>query len=219
MTDSLWTPHLPALFLLGAGAYLLGSLSFAVLVSRRLGHADPRSYGSGNPGATNVLRGAGKLAAALTLLGDALKGLVAVVLAWLCLPLLSPEFQADALARSAWLATASVAVFLGHLYPVFFGFRGGKGVATALGILLALSPWLGLAALATWLAMLGLTRKSARSALAAAAAGPVAAGLGLRPDAVLATSQSPIFWAVLVLALLLVWRHRSNIANMRAGLE
>lgn len=219
MSDTLWSSALPAFFLMVSAAYLLGSISFAVVVSRSFGHADPRSYGSGNPGATNVMRGAGKLPAALTLLGDAAKGLAAVLLAWATLGWMPPEFQSDPVASALWLAAASAAVFLGHLYPVFFGFQGGKGVATALGILLALHLGLGLAALATWLAMLAFTRKSARSALAAATAGPVAAGFGLRPDVALQTLQSPVFWVVLLLAVLLVWRHRSNIANMRAGLE
>jgi glycerol-3-phosphate acyltransferase PlsY len=148
---------MPSLFLIAA-AYLLGSLSFAVIVSRAMRLPDPRSFGSGNPGATNVLRTGRKAAAALTLLGDALKGWVAVVLA----RLLAPQFG---LSEDIVLFCA-LAVFIGHLFPVFFGFKGGKGVATALGVLVGLNAWIGLACLATWLFMAGVFRISSLAALA-----------------------------------------------------
>lgn len=184
-------------------AYLLGSVSFALLVSRAFGLPDPRSYGSRNPGATNVLRTGKKLAAALTLLGDAAKGWVAVALA----AAFAPRFG---LGEEA-LAAAGLAVFLGHLYPVFLRFRGGKGVATALGVLLAFQIWLGLAALATWIAVAVIGRVSSLAALAAALLAPVYAfhflGAGWTAAAV---------W---VMSALLIWRHRSNIRDLLAGRE
>ena len=184
-------------------AYLLGSLSFAVIVSRTMGLADPRSYGSGNPGATNVLRSGSKKAAIATLLLDALKGTVAVVFAALMADRLG--FGADT------VAVAGLAAFIGHLYPVFFRFQGGKGVATAAGVLLALSPWLGLASLGTWLAIAIVTRYSSLAALVTAVAAPVyfcvAEGADLRTG------------AVAVMSVLLVWRHRANIAKLLAGTE
>ena len=141
-------------------AYLLGSVSFAVLMSKAFGLADPRTYGSGNPGATNVLRSGRKAAAALTLLGDAAKGWVAVFVAMLFAP---HDVQ------GVWLiALVALAVFLGHVFPVFLRFQGGKGVATALGVLLALNVWVGLGALATWLLMALVFRLSSLSALVAA---------------------------------------------------
>ncbi|MFZ5474160.1 MAG: glycerol-3-phosphate 1-O-acyltransferase PlsY, partial [Pseudomonadota bacterium] len=153
------------LALILVAAYLIGSVSFAIVISRLYGLPDPRGHGSGNPGATNVLRTGRKSAAALTLLGDALKGVVAVLLArW---------------ATEAWGLPghvpylAALAVFLGHLFPVFFGFKGGKGVATALGVLLALNLWLGLACAATWLLVFALTRVSSLSALVAAGLAPL----------------------------------------------
>ena len=145
-------------------AYLIGSLSFAVIVSKAFGLPDPRTFGSKNPGATNVLRTGKKLAAALTLLGDAAKGWLAVFLALR----LAPVYGLD----ETVVAASAMAVFLGHVYPVFFGFHGGKGVATALGILLALNPWLGLAALATWLLATYMWRISSLSALIAAVFAP-----------------------------------------------
>ena len=186
-----------------AAAYLIGSLSFAVIVSRAMRLPDPRSFGSGNPGATNVLRTGRKAAAVLTLLGDALKGWVAVVLArWL-----APQFG---LADDIVLLCA-LAVFIGHLYPVFFGFKGGKGVATALGVLVGLNPWIGLACLATWLLMAGVFRISSLSALTTALLAPV-------------YTIVPMGWGnaaktVLVIALLLVYRHKSNILNLITGKE
>ncbi len=186
-----------------AVAYLLGSLSFAVIVSRAMGLPDPRSFGSGNPGATNVLRTGRKAAAALTLLGDALKGWVAVVLA----RVLAPQFG---LSESIVLLCA-LAVFIGHLFPVFFRFQGGKGVATALGVLVGLDPWLGLACLATWLTMTLVFRISSLSALVTAILAPVYAGL------LMGWTSSAI--TVLVIALLLVYRHKSNLIKLVNGEE
>ncbi len=180
-------------------AYLLGSISFAVLTSRAFGIADPRTYGSGNPGATNVLRSGKKLAAALTLLGDAAKGWVAVMLA--------VHFALS----DTQVALIALAVFLGHLFPIFLKFKGGKGVATALGVLLALNAWLGLAALATWLIVVLVFRLSSLSALTAAVGAPVyALMLGL-----------PGVWVVssVVMSGLLIWRHKRNIQNLLAGRE
>jgi glycerol-3-phosphate acyltransferase PlsY len=184
-------------------AYLIGSLSFAVILSRTFGLPDPRSYGSGNPGATNVMRSGRKLLAGLTLAGDALKGVVAVLLAkWATGHYGLPQYLP---------ALAGLAAFGGHLYPLFFGFKGGKGVATALGILLALNPWLGLACAATWLAVFALFRISSLSALSAALFSPLYAWL-LKADPA-ATG------AIAVLALLIFWRHRANIARLMSGEE
>ncbi|MBP7258950.1 MAG: glycerol-3-phosphate 1-O-acyltransferase PlsY, partial [Neisseria sp.] len=150
-----------------AAAYLIGSLSFAVIVSKFYGMADPRSYGSGNPGATNVLRSGKKKAAALTLLGDALKGLVAVLLA---------RALQDTLGLSdATIAAVAVAVLVGHMWPVFFGFKGGKGVATALGVLLALSWPVALICALVWLVMAFGFKVSSLAALAATLVSPIAA--------------------------------------------
>ena len=149
-----------ATVLFAVAAYLIGSVSFAVVVSRVMGLADPRTYGSGNPGATNVLRSGNKKAAILTLLGDAAKGWLAV---WLAL-LLAPRFGVD----EVGIALVVIAVFLGHLYPVFHRFAGGKGVATAAGILLAINVWLGLATLATWLIIAVFFRYSSLAALVSA---------------------------------------------------
>jgi glycerol-3-phosphate acyltransferase PlsY len=184
-------------------AYLLGSISFAVLTSKAFGLPDPRSYGSGNPGATNVLRTGRKAAAALTLLGDAAKGWLAVFVAMQ----FAPHDERGALL----IAAVALAVFLGHIFPVFLRFQGGKGVATALGVLLALNVWLGLCALATWLAVALLFRLSSLAALTAAAGAPVyALVLGLPNEWVLASG---------IMSLLLIWRHRSNIRNLMAGKE
>ena len=182
--------------------YLIGSLSFAVIVSRACGLPDPRTYGSGNPGATNVMRTGRKMAAVLTLLGDGAKGWAAVFLALF----LAPQWGVD-----AWgVALAALAAFLGHLYPVFFGFKGGKGVATAAGIMLALNLWFGLAVLATWITVFGFSRISSLSALVAAIAAPIIAGFFL---------NQWMMGLVLVLAGLLIWRHRSNIRNLLHGKE
>jgi glycerol-3-phosphate acyltransferase PlsY len=184
-------------------AYLLGSLSFAVIVSRAMGLPDPRSFGSGNPGATNVLRTGRKTAAVLTLLGDALKGWAAVVAS----RALAPQFG---LADDVVLLCA-LAVFIGHLFPVFFRFQGGKGVATALGVLVGLDPWLGLACLATWVAIATVFRISSLSALVTAVLAPVYAGLLLGWNDTAVT--------VLVIALLLVYRHKANLVKLMAGQE
>ena len=183
--------------------YLLGSLPFAVIVSKAFGLADPRSFGSGNPGATNVLRSGHKAAALLTLLGDAAKGWLAV---WLSLRY-AADFGLDEMA----VAACALAVFLGHVYPVFFGFHGGKGVATALGILVALNGWLGLALLATWLAATLIWRISSLSALLAALCAPLYGWFMLPSKA--------LFGAAAVLSLLLIWRHQSNIRNLLSGRE
>ena len=184
-------------------AYLVGSLSFAVIVSRAYRLPDPHSYGSGNPGATNVLRSGRKSAAVLTLLGDALKGFVVV---WAV-----RHWDAGPGIGLSDIAIAAIAVFAGHLYPVYFGFKGGKGVATAAGILFALSPWLGLATLATWAAAFAVTRMSSVGALTAAVAAPVVAVVMFGPGAIAA--------AVLLMGVLIVYRHRSNIRKLLAGTE
>jgi acyl phosphate:glycerol-3-phosphate acyltransferase len=186
-----------------AVAYLLGSLSFAVIVSRAMHLPDPRQYGSGNPGATNVLRSGRKMAAVLTLLGDALKGWWAVVLA----RMLAPQFGlADGI-----VLLCALAVFIGHLFPLYFRFQGGKGVATALGVLVGLNLWLGLACLATWLFMAGVFRISSLAALTTATLAPVYAGLLMGWDNTAIT--------VLVIALLLVYRHKSNLIKLVNGQE
>ncbi|OFN31739.1 glycerol-3-phosphate acyltransferase [Neisseria sp. HMSC077D05] len=184
-------------------AYLIGSLSFAVIVSKYYGMDDPRTYGSGNPGATNVLRSGKKKAAALTLLGDALKGLVAVVLAR-CLQ--------DALNLSdITIAAVAVAALVGHMWPLFFGFKGGKGVATALGVLLALSPATALVCAAIWLVMAFGFKVSSLAALAATVAAPLVA-FWLMP-------YSSWAWATVVIAVLVLYRHKSNIQNLLQGKE
>ena len=181
-------------------AYLLGSISFAVLMSKAFSLPDPRTYGSQNPGATNVLRSGKKAAAALTLLGDAAKGTVAVILT-----------QYYAHGSHALIAAVALAVFLGHLFPVFLYFKGGKGVATALGVLLALNVWLGLAALGTWLLVAMVFRLSSLSALMAAIGTPIYAYLlGMQVEYLL---------AVTVLSVFLIWRHKSNIQNLLSGSE
>jgi glycerol-3-phosphate acyltransferase PlsY len=184
-------------------AYLIGSISFAVVVSRAMGLADPRSYGSGNPGATNVLRTGNRRAAILTLVGDAAKGAVAVLLA----RALADRFGFDDLT----LTLVGLAAFIGHLYPVFHGFQGGKGVATAAGVLLALSPWLGLATLSTWIVVAVFLRYSSLASLVAAVFAPAFYLLLAGADGVLL--------ALAVMSALLVWRHRANISNLMAGTE
>jgi acyl phosphate:glycerol-3-phosphate acyltransferase len=184
-------------------AYLLGSVSFAILVSRVLALPDPRSYGSGNPGATNVLRSGSRAAAALTLIGDAGKGWLAVWLAALASGAPATQGYATPL--------AGLAVFCGHLFPVFHRFRGGKGVATAAGVLLALNGWLGLATLATWAIVVLFFRISSLAALAAALFAPFYAWWLFGPG--------PLLAAVVAIALLLAWRHRANIARLASGEE
>ena len=185
------------------GAYLIGSLSFAVIFSRVLGLADPRSYGSGNPGATNVLRSGNRQAAILTLVCDALKGFVPVVL---CLAY-GPRVG---LGESA-AAFVGLAAFVGHLYPVFFGFKGGKGVATAAGALMGINPLLGLATLASFGIVLAFSRYVSLASMVAAVFAPFYQALiwGVQPG-----------WLALVLmAVLLVWRHEANIRKLLAGTE
>ncbi len=189
-------------------SYLLGSVSFAVIVSAAMGLSDPRSYGSGNPGATNVLRSGNKKAAILTLIGDALKGWLAV---WLVSVWVHHHDWTEGDAQCA-IAGAGLAVFIGHLWPIFFRFQGGKGVATAAGVLLALNPLLGLATLVTWLAIAFLTRYSSLAALVAAIAAPFY-------QALLAGGPNRVTWAVAVMSLLLIWRHKGNIGKLLSGKE
>jgi glycerol-3-phosphate acyltransferase PlsY len=184
-------------------AYLLGSLSFAVIVSRFMGLADPRSYGSGNPGATNVLRSGSRKAAVLTLLFDALKGFVPVLVVRL--------YGGAAGLGDGWAAFVGLAAFLGHLWPVFFKFKGGKGVATAAGVLLALEPALGGLVLMTWMVVAYLSRYSSLAALVAALAAPVY-------DLMLWDGGTPAI-AIIAMSLLLVWRHFGNIQKLMAGTE
>lgn len=192
--------------LLIIAAYLIGSISFAVVVSKFYGLADPRTYGSGNPGATNVLRSGNKGAAIWTLAGDAFKGWLAVFLVDHFQQQLGLGDQADQA-----IALVAVAVFVGHLWPVFFKFVGGKGVATALGVLLALNVWLGLATLVTWLVVAYAFRYSSLAALIAAVFAPFYYGLLFGAEPQLA--------AVLAMSGLLIWRHGKNIANLIAGKE
>lgn len=188
-------------------AYLIGSLSFAVIVSRAFGLPDPHTYGSGNPGASNVLRAGRKLPALLTIVGDAGKGWVAVLLA--------QRYAADWGVDASGVAACAIAVFLGHLFPAFFGFKGGKGVATAGGILLAVHPWLGLATLATWIIIAFFFRYASLASLVAAAFAPLyiffMSLLGFQLNAMLP--------AAILMAALVVWRHKSNILNLFAGTE
>jgi len=183
-------------------AYLIGSISFAVVVSRLMGLPDPHSYGSGNPGATNVLRTGSKAAAVLTLLGDAAKGYVAVILAR---ALVGVDID-------SWVLPAvAMATFLGHVFPVFHGFKGGKGVATALGILLAINWVLGLTTLATWLIVAVFLRYSSLAALITALFSPV--------YFVFLFGIQPMALAILLMSVLLIWRHRANIKNLLNGTE
>jgi glycerol-3-phosphate acyltransferase PlsY len=184
-------------------AYLLGSLSFAVLLSRGFGLADPRSYGSGNPGATNVLRSGHKAAAVLTLVLDALKGAVPV---WLVAAYGEPHGLGD-----GTMALVGLAAFVGHLWPAFFGFKGGKGVATAAGVLLALNPWLALATLASFAIILAFFRYVSLASIVAAAFAPF--------YQLLIWGGGPLAIAITVMSLLLVWRHGPNISKLMAGTE
>src|SRR5438105_12698343 len=179
------------------GAYLLGSVSFAILASRLMRLPDPRSYGSKNPGATNVLRSGSKAAAILTLIGDGAKGWLAVWLALLYVPEAAPY--------------AALAVFLGHLFPVYYRFQGGKGVATAAGVLFGIDWRIGLGTLATWIIIAFFLRYSSLAALVAAAFAPFATALLLGVNA--------YFAVVLVMSALLAWRHKANIARLIAGTE
>jgi glycerol-3-phosphate acyltransferase PlsY len=184
-------------------AYLIGSISFAVVASRAFGLSDPRTYGSKNPGATNVLRSGSKKAAIATLVGDCAKGWLAV---WLAV-----HFDEQFGLGDSGVALVAIAVFLGHLWPVFFRFIGGKGVATALGVLLGLNIWLGLATLATWLIVAYAFRYSSLAALVAAVFAPFYYGLLFGADEKL--------FAVVAMCLLLLYRHASNIGNLLAGKE
>ena len=189
-------------------AYLLGSLSFAVIVTRVMGLSDPRTYGSKNPGATNVLRSGSKAAAAVTLLFDALKGWLPVVLVrW---------FGAPYGLEEGTMALVGLAAFLGHLWPVFFRFQGGKGVATALGVLLGFSGWLGLATAATWLIIAFFFRYSSLAALVAAVFAPLFYLLG---GGVVWYAERSILAAMVAMSALLLWRHKDNIARLVQGTE
>jgi glycerol-3-phosphate acyltransferase PlsY len=184
-------------------AYLMGSLSFAVIVSRAMGLGDPRSYGSGNPGATNVLRSGNKTAAALTLLLDALKGFVPVFLA--------DQFGTRYGLGEGTVALVGIAAFAGHLWPVFFQFKGGKGVSTAIGVLFGFNPWLGLATLVTWFVIAFFFRYSSLAAIVAAVFAPF--------YQLLIWGSGPIAGAIALMALLLLWRHTPNIQKLLAGTE
>ncbi len=184
-------------------AYLIGSVSFGIFTSKVFGLGDPRTYGSNNPGATNVLRSGNKNAAALTLLGDGFKGWLAV---WLT-QRFGPQFGLGA----GTVALAMVAVFLGHLWPVFFRFSGGKGVATLLGILIGINPWLGLATIGTWLIVAYAFRYSSLAALIASVFAPFFYNLLKGPDMILL--------AIVVMSALLIYRHAKNIGNLLAGKE
>jgi glycerol-3-phosphate acyltransferase PlsY len=181
-------------------AYLIGSVSFGIIVSKVYGLPDPRTVGSGNIGATNVARSGKKSAAILTLLGDAFKG-------WL------PVWMALQAVDVIWVVAAvGLAVFFGHLFPIFHRFKGGKGVATALGVMLGLSGWLALGALLVWVVVFAVTRISSLSALVAAVASPILAWVLLSP-------YPDYVWMVLVMSILLVWRHKTNIQKLLAGTE
>lgn len=184
-------------------AYLIGSLSFAILISRAMRLHDPRTYGSGSPGATNVLRSGNKTAALLTLLLDALKGALPVVLV--------ERYGAPLGLGEGAAALVGFAAFCGHLWPVFFRFHGGKGVATAAGVLLALNPWLGLATLATWLIIAAFSRYSSLASIVAAVFAPF--------YQLLIWGGGPVAVATMLMSGLLVWRHRANIRRLLDGTE
>ncbi len=195
-------------FLLILAGYLIGSISFAVVVSRLMGLPDPHDYGSGNPGATNVLRTGNKVAAVLTLAGDAAKGGFAL---WFAQHLIATGMVAADQAAEPVLAGVALAAFLGHVYPVYFHFRGGKGVATAAGILFVMNPLMAAVILGTWLLVALVTRYSSLAAIVAAMTAPFVAAA--------AFGQSWYTLAVLGMSLVLLWRHRGNIARLRAGKE
>ncbi|MDA8363004.1 MAG: glycerol-3-phosphate 1-O-acyltransferase PlsY [Gammaproteobacteria bacterium] len=186
-------------YLLPVAAYLIGSVSSAIVVTRLMGLQDPRKVGSQNPGATNVLRYGGKAAAAVTLVGDVFKGVIPVVLARVLG------------AGQTTIALVMLAAFLGHLYPVFHGFRGGKGVATALGVISAVNIWVGLLLMTTWVVMSLLFRYSSLSAITAAILAPVYVWWRM--------PVRPILIATSIIVVLLLWRHRSNIRKLVAGTE
>ena len=186
-------------------AYLIGSISFAVVASRAFGLSDPRTYGSKNPGATNVLRSGNKAAAIVTLIGDGAKGWLAVFLA----EVYGEQFGIG----DVGIALVAIAVFLGHLYPIFFKFIGGKGVATALGVLIGLNVWLGLATLVTWVVIAYAFRYSSLAALVASIFAP------LYFVFLYGSTRMEKLVAVVAMSALLLWRHRGNIANLMAGKE
>ncbi|MHB8257787.1 MAG: glycerol-3-phosphate 1-O-acyltransferase PlsY [Acidiferrobacterales bacterium] len=186
-------------YILPVAAYFIGSISSAIVVTRLMGLQDPREVGSQNPGATNVLRYGGKAAAAITLFGDVLKGVVPVVLARVLG------------AGEITLALVMLAAFLGHLYPVFHGFRGGKGVATALGVISAINIWVGLLLAATWVCVFLLFRYSSLSAVTAAVLAPIYVWWQV--------PARPIFVATCIIVAFLLWRHRSNIRKLVSGTE
>ncbi|UNM96456.1 glycerol-3-phosphate 1-O-acyltransferase PlsY [Ignatzschineria rhizosphaerae] len=186
-------------YLLIGGSYLIGSLSSAIILCKLAGLPDPRTEGSGNPGATNVMRIGGKKLAALTLLGDLLKGLIPVILAWLLNQ--SP----------LTVSLVAIAAFIGHLFPIFFGFKGGKGVATALGAILGLNYLVALCALGVWIIIFAITKISSLSALIAAVSAPI--------FLYLFNASSEIVWAVIFMDLLLIYRHKSNIQRLLKGEE
>ncbi len=189
-------------------AYLVGSLAFAVIVSRAMGLTDPRTFGSKNPGATNVLRSGSKPAAIVTLLLDALKGFVPVVM----VKHFGPAYGLE----DGTMAMVGVAAFLGHLYPVFFHFKGGKGVATFLGVVFGINVWLGLATAATWLIIAFFFRYSSLASLVSAIFAPVYYLLGNR---VAWYAETNVAAALFVMALFLAWRHRENIERLVQGKE
>jgi glycerol-3-phosphate acyltransferase PlsY len=184
-------------------AYLIGSISFAIVASRIFRLPDPRSYGSGNPGATNVLRSGRKAAALLTLLGDAAKGLITILVARYLAPVLG--------LGEATVAACGVAVFLGHLYPVYFGFKGGKGVATALGVLLGLNVWIALVGLVVFALVAVISRYVSLASVVTASVLVVVAPVQL--------GLTPISAAIAIIAVLVIWRHRANMARLISGTE
>ena len=186
-------------YILIAASYLIGSLSSAIILCKLAGLPDPRTEGSGNPGATNVMRIGGKKLAALTLVGDLLKGLIPVVIAWL--------LQQSPLTVSL----VAIAAFLGHLFPIFFGFKGGKGVATALGAILGLNYLVALCALAVWIIIFVITKISSLSALIAAVSAPI--------FLYFFNASSEIVWAVIFMDILLIYRHKGNIQRLLKGEE
>ncbi|MEY2803332.1 MAG: glycerol-3-phosphate 1-O-acyltransferase PlsY [Pseudomonadota bacterium] len=189
-------------------AYLIGSLSFAVIVSRLMGLNDPRTYGSGNPGATNVLRSGNKAAAALTLLLDAIKGWLPV---WVV-----ARWGSDWGLSDAVLAPVALAAFVGHVWPVFFRFQGGKGVATAAGVLIGIQPWLGLATLATWLIVVYFSRISSLGAVCAAVFAPFFYVWG---SDVAWPSQPGLGLSIAAMGIVLLYRHSANISRLLKGTE
>ena len=194
--------------LLILAGYLIGSISFAVVVSRLMGLPNPHDYGSGNPGATNVLRTGSKKAAAVTLIGDAAKGGVAL---WLAQRLIASGTVVVDQDAQMVLAGVALAAFLGHVYPILFRFRGGKGVATAAGILFVMSPLLGAVILGVWLLVALVTRYTSLAAVIASLSAPLVAAVLF--------GRGWYTLAVLAMSLMLLWRHRGNIARLRAGTE